>query len=879
MGSLRRAGSPAALGRERPGREAQRPSSRGSAAGGRPIRGSSSGRAASAPQPLSRTAPLQKSSSASLLGRAPSQPSRNQLRCAWGVAKEEESWAHSMPALVASASEPFLTSVAATTKEENRRAAKIEEQLAHHASATGSGFTRPGIAGSKRPDTAGRAGRPGTAGQVGRTNGSGAEPNSAPRTADEDGNFLEDLGRMEATLKECTSRIRMEQFKNANVLASEEGQKRMEEQKRKDDEKERRLREATRTARNPRNRVASRLAHCREFGMTNNCESTVPMRVLVDANPGMREKLEVVDVSFMQSRCVGLDSGEGFNTFMDAADRRDARLQWEAQAYNSGDCNDFIKQNRSLESTVALSRTATSLASRLTQPESKQDFRQAQAKLRRSQMDRARISQKMQATRSSKRAVIACVSMHRSRRGGLNDTLQVREDIQSAMHAAGMDVRMSMWRSRYLWRVLRSAFRVVCLLHLIRKKHRSAETLFVVCTAIAEQKQLQNSIKRLLRRVTQLQRFCRDFFKRRKLWCERATKLWTQLEDHYLQAFFRTERRSGGEEDMSQPLARTPTSPQSPLARPPSAQVRTKSAHRQSLQQFESFSNSRRPAFAGVEWKTLRIPQQMRYHILCRWHRSQLQVSAQRADAWSGVLDNALANDRDLKNYLKSCETALSGRKAAMSGGRRLSVTRRCSVRYADTIQPQKNSRSASFVPAVPGLYLLGEEQILELIAQGAREAIVQSPHFGEHPVNRGLGSRGRSKARASRVPSAWLADPVTKAMNSKTSHLSHTTDCPSQRKSQSSADVEAVLLRPFTPSVISADELARERAASDMPEPVEASGFELPAGSPRGDGQSPRGYPGSRAESRAGSPMSRRASQLLDFLVLAGDNDTTGSM
>jgi len=150
--------------------------------------------------------------------------------------------------------------------------------------------------------------------------------------------FEEELKDGEKKLEECWKNIRMEKYSDDQKQATKDRHaEEAREIARKKADRDRRLREAAKEARNPKRRVALELERRRENPISDEEKPhPIPMQLIQIPGPAGVKMISTVDVALLRARCLGIDCGAGgYETLKELSIEAEKSLRWEAEFLGS----------------------------------------------------------------------------------------------------------------------------------------------------------------------------------------------------------------------------------------------------------------------------------------------------------------------------------------------------------------------------------------------------------------------------------------------------------------------------------------------------------------------------------------------------------------
>jgi len=599
--------------------------------------------------------------------------------------------------------------------------------------------------------------------------------------------WLEEVNCLQAQLQDYGKSVRMEGFQTPASKKSVEAQRAAEEKRKKEALRQVKLRQMAKEAQNPKRRIALRLDECREFG--SKTQDAVPMRSFVDYGGFAQESLEVVDVSAMQARCLGLIGAKGgVKGLTEEKARADSCRRWEKDALPEGLARDFVRLNKEATNSGTLHSQSPLTLSRLSS-----DDRFARAKASKAQTEQDWMAHKVCTLRASWNLEFSPIY-------GRFDSATLRDMVPSSPAGSPKNMLMkavllrrtaSRWsadseakvdghrlklamRARQLRGMLTGVLWMCSLVASVRMKHPAADAVLHFCDELANTRALRQSMKRLIGRIRMVQTFFRTFLARKAAWVKEKSEVWTIWEDFHLQAHFKKTRASSPRN--AQPSPRVGKKGQSPRVN------RQSPRGNGDEEKGDGKPSKRTMKMSSPEWfKALRIPVAYRERTLSNWYVAELWKSVNAFRLWLVVVASVSRCNEDMRHFRQLCRDGLAVADARRASGLRPSSSssapwlaraaaplaapaadsqegtrHRRSLGYRGSVRRSLASRSHStgnyvFAAERPPIKF-GEAQVLELVAEAAQALRKTNLTFGEHPAN-----KGRRRGNKS-TPSAWEA-------------------------------------------------------------------------------------------------------------------------
>eukprot|EP00928_Gymnodinium_smaydae_P028437 TRINITY_DN21692_c0_g2_i1.p1 TRINITY_DN21692_c0_g2~~TRINITY_DN21692_c0_g2_i1.p1 ORF type:complete len:1064 (-),score=174.88 TRINITY_DN21692_c0_g2_i1:171-3362(-) len=495
--------------------------------------------------------------------------------------------------------------------------------------------------------------------------------------------FNESVEVMNNEITDAWASIRMTDM--ADGLAGKETLAQRQARRRREAAREaelRRARKKEQDARDPKRKVALRLENKRRFEMDTISEANIPLRAVEVAGETGVERIPLVDVRMLQSRCQGLDEN-GVSVaallerkrYFEKAERMSASTpsaaagstsgtfeprfsdqSWEdryelaATLKNASHAAEMLRCFGHMRGALPKGDAARVAALRRTVGEVQHDESDRLARMRRSMSGES--SKKWRSVQDywgdidthvqKKIAHLAIVppvlgarsssiTSSPSRHGSRSPGSTARDKVagRSISRSSNKLGKPCPERARR-WSLLRAAAALCGLLHRVRRQNRLADIIKAVLVQQNKRSEIQNAMRLFKQKIMTVQEYCRNFF---VLTCRRVEKneaLWKQIEERYLPHFV-TRYQEQLIEDKVKALGGKRTS--------------------QERKKAEEFYR-KVGELAQIDWKAFSIAPAVRRAILRRLYVQQLRRKARSSKSFATAAREALRAHKELQGFL-----------------------------------------------------------------------------------------------------------------------------------------------------------------------------------------------------------------------------------
>lgn len=307
-------------------------------------------------------------------------------------------------------------------------------------------------------------------------------------------------------------------------------------------------------------------------------------------------------------------------------------------------------------------------------------------------------------------------------------------------------------RVKKLWSTVRGVVNYLKVYFGHQRVLNSVNIIQLFVKQLGEWARIRKTIRVISKRVTALQKTCRDFLTTRRTRCDIMLKEFQRIEDGYLKGFFKLYTLRVIEEHELQKLQDSHHRPpgkhhtatqkevsqvhmshsihtlrgedlvQNPQG---SKKIRFDLLHQQTNNIVES---------SGVDWKSLRIPPDVRKALIYRFYMVTLSKHVQARNNLLQSVQLTVRYQRDLMRFL----TCFSGKNQPKAGGA-----------FGTETLPKDYY---CHMP-LPEFWHLSEELVIELISLAAQTLRPRYPRFAEHPANKGKHLTDEEYAKYCRPP------------------------------------------------------------------------------------------------------------------------------
>lgn len=536
--------------------------------------------------------------------------------------------------------------------------------------------------------------------------------------------FNEDTSAIERDIEELTRNIRLEHLalggydgpgRDQRLRAEREA---AEQRRREQERRAARKREAE--ARDPHRKIALKIENKRLFGEE---DASVPMHGVDFLGSTGAERVTLVDVRLLRSRCMQLEEGASVKTLLDAQARKDRRakdLEEGAQAAAQA-----LRKSASLPDCLASQSALTSSLIKRPSPAVNNERRkrvqqQKKAQLTDSTLRRlylmrsefpdtvterwGNVAQKDRSTHDAEavtRKTIRETLMRSSLTGsmplGHRMTKAVARNRSLASAAQDMYKAPMAPQMRRHWCAARALAQWLVLYFCVSRRHRAMDRVKALLVHVSEWARVRSAMNRVLKAVRKVQSTFREYRAQKRSHLEIMDQAWQDAEDGFLQSYFRLYFRK---------IFEVPDYDAKDYHTPDKMQLHKEIAEMRRSSLIERI----------IDWHKFRIPEQDRRLTIEQYYRVRQKRHVHAQEDFLSTIRTASGWQKDLEMYMQQLGTGLA--KPDIDG-----------------YTPEEMRRTKSADVEAPAFWHLSEETALGLISFLAK-GLKDTDPFQDHPAN-----------------------------------------------------------------------------------------------------------------------------------------------